>query len=274
MRPDVRDGRTIVILKAFADESADSELYVIAGYVSDIETWDDFAIRWTNELKTEPEVRYYRNNEAFGLKGEFGRFTDAERDKKIIALAKLIPTENFWSIAAYLKKSDFEKLFIPNFNDYWADPYYMCASYLVMRTAYAFHDNMAKIDFVFDENGKVGRKYKFMYDTYTKILFPRMPENLRFKAAPYLDRIFGECEHKDDRTFPPLQAADMNAAWIRRRSSPLVQLWTHVDPYLSRVQRLDFEVTRSFLEGLVKMQNEHSDEIRTFFRSIGSKPDP
>src|SRR5262249_27320847 len=60
----------------------------------------------------------------------------------------------------------------------------------------------------------------------------------------------GECFYLSDDEFPPLQAADMYAAWTRRLVSPN-QMWTAADRYLGRIERLKRELRRESLERLV-----------------------
>jgi len=217
----------VAALKAFADDSSSDEVYVVAGYVSFVDVWDVFSGEWCEVLHQAPSISYFRNNEALGLKGEFANFKESDRNMKLARLAASIPNGDCWSIASYLKRSDFEDLFVPNFNIAWNDPYYLCALNLVIRTAYLFDGESLKIDFVFDEQGKVGKRFQNMYEWHTKFVSKVIP----LPTRPNMWGLFGKCSHENDRLFPSLQAVDMNAAWIRRRLS-LIQRWTDADPYL------------------------------------------
>lgn len=48
---------------------------------------------------------------------------------------------------------------------------------------------------------------------------------------------------RDSSRLRAREAADMNAAWVRRRTST-IQLWTVADPYLANFHQLDFKVER------------------------------
>jgi hypothetical protein len=174
-------------------------------------------------------------------------------------LAGAIPTENCWGVAAHLPVRDFEDIFTATFPA-WNDPYYLCADYLVLeigRILLFGAQSVTKIDFVFDRQGKVGKHYKVHYDLALK------PMSL--SVLPFL----GECRHEDKQDFLPLQAADMNAAWVRRQAAT-IQLWTTADPFLSNFQQLDFKVERSWLEKMAKYRNEHAEEIKAYWdRRLG-----
>ena len=80
----------------------------------------------------------------------------------------------------------------------------------------------------------------------------------------------GKVYLKDDRKFPPLQAADMNAAWICRKTSPKIQRWTAADVYLERILQVPrpSSVTREWLEKLVAFSIEHEAQVKTFAESV------
>jgi len=61
----------------------------------------------------------------------------------------------------------------------------------------------------------------------------------------------GKCDHWDDQEFPPLQAADMYASWIRRGTSSRIQMWNVADIYLSNIKSRTLEIDRRFLNRLI-----------------------
>jgi hypothetical protein len=174
-------------------------------------------------------------------------------------LASVIPPENCWGVAAHLRRSDFEEFFTTSFPS-WNDPYYLCADHLVLNVARFLlqnHPSVKLVDFIFDRQGKVGKAYKLHYDIAIK--------PMARDVFPFL----GECNHENKEKFIPLQAADMNAAWVRRRSTT-IQLWTTADPYLSNFDHLDFRVGRPWLEQMAKYCREHADEVKDYWdRRLG-----
>lgn len=74
----------------------------------------------------------------------------------------------------------------------------------------------------------------------------------------------GEVRHEDKREFLPLQAADMQAEWLRRSGST-IQTWRSADIYLSQIEQQNYSITRQNLESSARYQREHAEEIATFW---------
>lgn len=245
--------------QTFADDSYDGEYYVVGGFLAPKEVWDTATPEWFAALKELPRLGYYTTNDALGLKGPFTGWDEQTRNSRMARLASVIPSENCWGVAAHLRRSDFEELFTTTFPS-WNDPYYLCADHLILNVCRFLKQNHPMVtvaDFIFDRQGKVGNLYKLHFD---KAIKPSVLSNYPF---------LGECKHEDKQKFIPLQAADMNAAWIRRRSTT-IQLWTAADPYLANFGQLDFRVTRVWLEQMAKYYREHADEIKAYWdRRLG-----
>jgi hypothetical protein len=245
---------TFTSFQTFADDSYDGEYYVVGGFVAPTEVWQTATPEWFSVLKEVPRLGYYTTNDALGLKGPFTGWAAEIRNARMGKLASVIPTENCWGVAAHLRRSDFEDLFSTTFPE-WNDPYYLCADHLVLNVARFLlqnHPSVKIADFIFDRQGKVGKMYKLHYDLGIK---PMARDRFPF---------LGECRHEDKQKFIALQAADMNAAWVRRRAST-IQLWTVADPYLANFDQLDFKVERSWLERMAKYYREHADEIKAYW---------
>ena len=174
-------------------------------------------------------------------------------------LASVIPPENVFGVSSHLATADFNEFFTPNFLPVWNNPYYLCASHLIENLCRVMltREHPTKIDFIFDRQGKIGRNFKLVYDAALK------PMSL------FLFPFMGDCRHEDKREFVPLQAADMNAAWTRRRQST-IQLWTAADPYLANLEQFNFKIKRPWLERLASYRKEHAAEITAYWeRMIG-----
>jgi len=247
-------GRLMMALQAFVDDSGDENTYVLGGFIAPIKVQEKLYHDWSMICKERPRIGYYRTNDAIGLKACFLNWNQDDRNGKIARLSSVIPTENCYGIASYLSKSDFEELIIDKagFPPMYDNPYFLCAFYLVAWVWLSF-PLATKIDFIFDSQGKVGKQFETIFDSWLKSIFPRL----------------GKCFHIDDRGTPPLQAADMYAAWIRRKEFPRVQIWTAADKYLSCIQLKDFRVERTFFENIVRYRTENFPEIQTFFEKMG-----
>ena len=70
----------------------------------------------------------------------------------------------------------------------------------------------------------------------------------------------GDVRHENKEKFLPLQAADMQAGWVRRSNST-IQLWTTADVHLRQIAQRHYPIPRSFLEYIEGYSREHSEEI-------------
>jgi hypothetical protein len=193
--------------QVFADDSYTEEYYVVGGFVAPIDVWEKFAPDWLGVLKEVPRLGYYTTNDALGLKGPFTGWSESARNAKMAKLARVIPSEHCWGVAAHLFRRDFEDFFTPTFPS-WNNPYYLCADHLILNICrfLLFERSATKVDFIFDRQGKVGSHFKLHYDLAIK------PPSL--SVFPFM----GDCRHENKSKFLPLQAADMNAAWVRKTS--------------------------------------------------------
>jgi hypothetical protein len=174
-----------------------------------------------------------------------------------------LPGNNFWAVCSYLSQRDFDELWDHGkFVKIYRDPFHLCALYLAEKVCGSFSHQASRIDFVFDEKGKIGRRFERVFNGLTRPMF--------IERYPCCGKVYLE----DDRKFPPLQAADMNAAWICRKTSPKIQRWTAADVYLERILQVPpYSVTREWLEKLVAFSIEHELEVKTFAESVEKDDD-
>jgi len=168
-------------------------------------------------------------------------------------LARVIPSgQNCFGIASWVSKTDFVRYCSAAFHPAWQDPYYLCATYLIERLCFDFAGlNLEQIDFFFDRQGKMGPQFKAVYEAFLKpVSLPQFP-------------FMGDVRHENKEKFLPLQAADMQAGWVRRSQST-IQLWTNADVYLRQIPQKHYPVQRSFLERIERYSREHAGEIATW----------
>jgi hypothetical protein len=252
LAPEYRDGRLMINLKTVIDDSGDESTFVLGGFIAPIIVWDKFSSDWVNVCKESPIIEYYKTNDAIALKQSFSKFDRDTRNQKVAKLASVIPTKNCYGIAAYLSRSDLKAIkesYASNSPFLSNDPYFVCASCVIFWVCINCADlfpgigeRLNPIDFIFDEQGKVGRKFRSFYDDHI-----RLPIE---SSLPYQPRL-GKCDHWDDQQFPPLQAADMYVAWIRREASSQIQMWNAADIYLSNIKKRTLEIDRKFLDGFI-----------------------
>ncbi len=223
------------------DDSADENTFALGGYIAPIKVWDRVSREWSDVCKEKPRIKYFRTFDALCFKQCFCNFNKESRNSKILRLAKTIPDRNIYAIASYLSKSDFNEISKGSYPPGYDNPYFLCAAFITIWLGINCEtlfpqtiDKQTGIDFIFDEQGKIGRKFKStIFDPFLKRMFPRLRR----------------CEFWNDREFPPLQAADMYAAWIRRQEST-IQIWNAADVFLSRIKLKPLQVGRRFLEAI------------------------
>jgi len=253
LSPEIAGGTVCVILETYCDDSATDELYIVAGYVAPLDNWKSFTPEWHHHLKNpSPKLGFYRTHDAIALNshGQFEHFDEKQRDERIAALARVIPNAHHcFGVACWVSKQDFVTYCSAAFHPAWHDPYYLCATYLIQRLcADMASPNLQKLDFFLDQQGKVGMRFKAVYETFLKpVSLPLFP-------------FMGDVSHKDKREFLPLQSADMQAGWVRRSHST-IQLWTTADVHLRRIEQKNYPIKRFFLEYVERYSREHADEI-------------
>ncbi len=255
LSPHVAQRTACVILQAFADDSENAEYFIVAGYVASLQTWTKFAPQWHEVLKRSPRLGYYRTNEAIARKGDFQHFDDRSRNERIAALASVIPSGlDCFAVASWVSKAELQEFWSSNFHEGWKDPYFLCAINLIQRLSADFLLSKPlgpkKVDFIFDRQGKIGDQLRSAYNVALK------PMSL--SRFPFL----GDVRFEDKREFLPLQAADMQAGWMKRGTST-IRLWTSADVHLSRITQFHYPITRDFL---VDLEGPSPNEFKGYGR--------
>ena len=251
--------RLMAALQAVIDDSGDENSFVLGGLIAPVEAWREFEGNWCAVCKEPPIIGYYRTNDAISRKGSFANFDVGIRNQKVAKLASVIPADKCYAIAVYLPMGDLEgikRYYYPFSHPFpYNDPYFLCASCLVAWVC-VHSDSLfpriikeaSEIDFIFDEQGKVGRQFRYFFDGVMKGEDDVMKGQDRMR--PRYPRI-GKCDHWNDQKFPPLQAADMVAAWVRRGVSSRIQMWTSADVYLSNIELKSLIIDRNLFRRFI-----------------------
>jgi hypothetical protein len=215
------------VLQAFVDDSGSDRqgpVYLLAGYVSAVESWEKFSISWRKILDEEPSIEYFKMREAESRKGQFEGWLEDRIDAKIAALIPVIVEHAttrieciFWqehydaAIKWFLgeMRSKMNPLDFNKIKDLFEDPYFLAFDLIMSdygnRLAAAQSDEI--VDFIFDEQvGQGPRAVKWW----------RSMCDLGIIAA-YEKYFPNEPIHRNEKLFLPLQAADMIAWQTRRR---------------------------------------------------------
>lgn len=225
-------------LWAFVDDSGDENTYAVGGYIAPIGVIEKLSADWSSVCNESPPIEYYRTHDAITLSQCFSNWEPEVRDAKVAKLASVIPIENCYGITTHFSPEDLKEIGEFVFRYPYDNPYFSCVACLIAlicTSRFPFLSQASKLDFFFDERGKIGKQFQNLFDILLKPIF--LP--------------LGNCYHLDDRQFPPLQTADMNAAWIRNHESHS-QMLTSADIFLSHIKYFDFRINRDFLGSLGK----------------------
>jgi Protein of unknown function (DUF3800) len=207
----VRRKRKLVILQAAVDDSGKGvkPVFVLAGFILSAYQWSVFADHWQAILDAPPKIDYFKMKEAWHCHDEFARFSTTERDAKVKKFVSLIMDYRPLAIKEVVEHELYERVFKGKLARGMDHPYHLCAQNIigtVLRYQYNndWHIN-DKVDFIFDEQGKESEMIQQTWRFGLKIL------------PPVLKPLVGSRPmHKDEKTFLPLQAADLFAWQVRR----------------------------------------------------------
>jgi predicted nucleic acid-binding Zn ribbon protein len=199
-------GIVVVIQRVYLDESASECPFLVSGWMARSDRWDSFSEKWQEILNAEPKIDYFSLNDALGLKGPFHGWKGAERDRKIIALAKVIPHDGtICGTGCYVQREVFEKNKQRIRRPIYREPYYFCVATTMIFMVKGEYQVVGadKIDFVLDRSRAAERMTELFY-SQIRPLSPKL----------------GECLTLNDRETMPLQAADLSVGMTRQLYEP------------------------------------------------------
>ena len=196
------------MLTAHVDDSGSDEtdsVIVLAGFAASIDVWEKFSQAWAGVLSAAPRIAYFKFNEAKTRNKQFKGFSVAQRDAKIGNLSAVI-TDNrdrLFKMRCTIGWADYKssvkgRLFSKSYDH----PYFL-AFYNIIFSWAAFQlscSMLEETDFIFDDQGKLGRKTRSFYAKQRKLF----GGETRRRVGP--EPIF-----EDDKRVLPLQAADLYA---------------------------------------------------------------
>ncbi len=196
----------MVTQRVYLDESASECPFLVSGWMARSDRWDSFSEKWQEILDAEPKIDYFRLNDALGFKGPFNKWKEAERDAKMVALAKLIPHDGTISgTGCYVHRDDFEKKKHRIRRQIYREPYYFCVATTMIFMVKGEYQVVGadRIDFILDRSNAAERMTRLFY-SQIKRLSPRL----------------GDCFTQDDKESMPLQAADLSVGMTRQLYEP------------------------------------------------------
>jgi len=185
----------IVVLDDSGSDRQGSAI-VLAGYAATSEAWETFSSAWRQVLDESPPIACFRMKKANRrmAQGRLLRFVSAIEANVELGITSCIFNDDLNAVK-------------PDFGDFILQPYDLLfhGTMAVTVDYYLRHLPDEKIEFVFDEQGALGRTALRFFDNIHQFLTEK--ERGAIASRPV---------HESDRRYLPLQAADL-IAWQTKR---------------------------------------------------------
>jgi Protein of unknown function (DUF3800) len=226
-----------------------SRIFVLAGFVSTPEGWANFAPEWQAVLDESPKLAYFKMTEAANLGGQFSRargWDESKRDDRVMALCDVIKRHSTLRIQAAVRNDHFEKYIksipAPERTLMIDSPYALVFTQIVLAMA-TYGDRVGVADaceFIFD------RQHGF--DSLALTAWSNAKALAKASNRSDLGKFIGpEPKFADDKTFLPLQAADLYAWHLRRHYDRNQVLYVPPCRVLRQFERMA-SITRTYDE--------------------------
>jgi len=190
------------MLQIWLDDSGRGQrpAFVLAGYFSSVDAWIEFSDEWKALLQKRPALRRLKAYEAFGLRGEFKGWKEADRDRRLLEFVPLIQRYSGRGIAFVVEQLGFERIVKSAASTPFRSPqtlaHFLSLASILPIVEQSFGSS-ERIDIVYDRDLVTRRDAERAY----KELFTRAPNLAALLARK-------EPRFEDDEQFMPLQAAD------------------------------------------------------------------
>lgn len=211
--PNDGDGK-LVTINGYVDESESDGVFAMAGFVAPAEEWAKFSEAWDAVLAAAPKATgLFKAKEVMRRRpsGAFWGMSDKQRNEKLESLYSVIDACASYSVYSIVHLEPLQRLTATyGFRKQAADPYYHALSEIIIGVAKIQVAQGAsadeKVDWVFDEHKNAGR----VSEIWGAVIHDA--------PNPYVKRMLaGAPNFRRDDDVRPLQAADLEAWWMRRR---------------------------------------------------------
>lgn len=211
LAPERRNPHGVMVLTGYFDDSGSEQkgpVFVLAGYMSVREVWEQFSCEWLACLRQNPPLEYFKMKEAKRLQDAFQGWAPEVRDARVSALTECILNQPIMTGMVFvLYWDDFRRAAAehPEVTD--NHPYDMLFHGIMnIATSLSVEKGLNhQIDFVFDEQGTVGERAILTY-RHIRAMLP----------SAQVEKVIGSPRLADDKVVLPLQAADFLAWQVRR----------------------------------------------------------
>lgn len=196
------------LYKIYFDESgthADSEIAVVAGFVSNVTEWTKFSERWQSTLG-EFGIEYFHMSEFENRQGRFANLGNETRKDLLQKLMEITQDHTFWSVSCTVIKQDVSKLLNKATRHVLGDVYGLAAMSCWSHLGAVLKENDAYMDCSMESGAYGSGMLKEIFDDESDN--PEWHEENRIVSLSFQDK----------RDFPPLQASDILAYEVYKQS--------------------------------------------------------
>jgi hypothetical protein len=199
--------RLMGVLQVVVDDSGRGQsTLVLGGCIATVDEWIAFTEQWKRVLDEPPAIEYFKMREAHGLSGQFEKFGETERDIKVWRLVSvLMMMRDVRGVRVIVDLSAYRRYFTGQIAKGMDYPTFLASHEVVHAVMRGQLDGKLPKDgpakFVFDEQGKESDMFLYSWSEN----MPR-PADAKMNAVVPPRPVI-----EDDKTFLPLQAADLFA---------------------------------------------------------------
>ncbi len=199
------------MLQIWFDDSGKGHgpVFVLAGYLANLEAWCGFADEWKELLHQGPRpLDYIKGYEAFGFNKQFMGWNEIDRDNRLMEFLEVVDRYSGKGLAIVIPHDLFTKILKQSFQPF-KNPYMFAYALTFSVMLHFAHGNPDRepIELIFDRDvikrRQAEKAYKDMFRVY----------------PPDVTALLGRDEPRfeDDKQFNPLQASDLLAYCVRVR---------------------------------------------------------
>lgn len=209
--PSIRGTRLLAIIRAYIDDSGNSDgngnpVFVLAGYVSSAEKWEQFSDEWEAERDKDPPLHGFKMAHVNQFRGCFDGWGREDRDERVQKLADIVQRHTVLRMQASIFWQDYNEILRGNLPGLLESPYvWLFWRLLSAMTEWQISKGVrSKVDFIFDDQGPFGLEAATWF------------QYLRDNTSLADNDFVGSVTFKHDDDVLPLKAADMWAWHVRR----------------------------------------------------------
>ena len=252
-------------VQAYVDDSGstDGPVFVLGGFIANVEQWCAFSVDWNAALNQPPTANYFKMREAAWLNGQFDKrrgWTEEKRNERVIQLAGIIRKHAIVRIHAQIRHADFIQVIrdrrVPVRRFAVDSPYILLAENLILRVA--LNSSLLGIgepcDFVFDEQQGISTELLKWWPSFRACIE-------RSRDQKLIKMVGARPKFEDEKDFMPLQGADLYAWHLRR--------YVHSSASLDGTRAVTLSILNTIPAIQVNYDRKEVDRLRSMLDNAG-----